>query len=342
MTEQERPPLGSVVVTGAAGFIGFHVARMLLAEGTHVTGLDNLNDYYDPQLKRDRVAELEKMPGFTFLERDVADREALEDLDRADAFIHLAAQAGVRYSVEHPHKYVESNLVGFANVLEHCRHARSPHLVFASSSSVYGANRSVPFRETDGVDHPLSLYAATKKANEAMAHAYAHLYRFPVTGLRFFTVYGPWGRPDMAIFKFTKALYEAEPIDVYNFGDMSRDFTYVDDVARGVIETAKRPPAENPEWDATHPSPESSAAPYAIYNIGNHSPEPLMRLIEVLEELTGKTVEKNMKPMQPGDVKSTFADVASLSKLTGFAPETPLRTGLERWVEWYKSYYKVE
>ncbi len=333
--------LDHVIVTGAAGFIGFHVSRMLLEAGTRVTGIDNLNDYYDPQLKRDRVKELEQYKGFRFLERDLADRGALDDLDAADAFIHLAAQAGVRYSLEHPNKYVDSNLVGFANVLEHCRHTKSPHLVFASSSSVYGANRSVPFRETDGVDHPISLYAATKKANEAMAHAYAHLYRFPVTGLRFFTVYGPWGRPDMAIFKFTKALYEGTSIDVYNHGDMSRDFTYVDDVARGVIETAKRPPAENPDWDALHPSPESSAAPYAIYNIGNHSPEPLLHLIELLEELTGKTVEKNMKPMQPGDVKSTFADVQRLSALTGFAPETPLETGLNAFVGWYKDYYNV-
>jgi UDP-glucuronate 4-epimerase len=333
-----------VLVTGAAGFIGFHVSMRLLDRGDDVVGLDNLNDYYSVALKQDRLARLQQRPGFAFVQIDVADRQRLPQLIAEGHFegvVHLAAQAGVRYSLTHPHAYVDSNLVGFTNILEGCRHARVRHLVYASSSSVYGANTAMPFSIHHNVDHPLSLYAATKKANELMAHTYSHLYGLPTTGLRFFTVYGPWGRPDMALFLFTRAILEGRPIDVFNEGRMRRDFTYIDDIAEGVVRVLDRVATANPQWSGDRPDPGTSAAPYRLYNIGNHAPVELMRLIEVLENSLGRKAEKRMLPMQPGDVPATCADVDDLQADVGFHPRTPIEEGVRRFVEWYRAYYNI-
>jgi UDP-glucuronate 4-epimerase len=333
-----------VLVTGAAGFIGSHVAQYLLARGDDVVGLDNVNDYYSPQLKRDRLARLSPLSGFEFIELDVADRPGMTKLfagDRFDRVVHLAAQAGVRYSLTNPHAYIDSNLVGFTNILEGCRHSEVGHLVYASSSSVYGANTTMPFSVHDNVDHPLSLYAASKKANELMAHTYSHLYGLPTTGLRFFTVYGPWGRPDMALFLFTQAILAGKPIDVFNHGKMRRDFTYIDDIVEGVVRTLDRTATPNPAWSGARPDPGTSSAPYRLYNIGNHSPVELMRLVEVLEDCLGRKAEKNFLPMQPGDVPATCADVDDLARDTGFAPNTPIEVGVRRFVEWYRAYFGV-
>ncbi|MDB4948968.1 MAG: dTDP-glucose 4,6-dehydratase [Gemmatimonadetes bacterium] len=332
--------MARILVTGAAGFIGFHLSRRLLARGDEVVGLDNLNPYYDPRLKGARLAQLEAEPGFRFARMDLADRDAVAGLFREvrpERVVNLAAQAGVRYSLENPHAYVESNVVGFINVLEGCRSHQVEHLAYASSSSVYGANTELPFSVRHGVDHPLSLYAATKKANELMAHTYSHLYGLPTTGLRFFTVYGPWGRPDMAAFLFTRAILEGRPIDVFNHGRMRRDFTYVDDIVEGVVRVLDRPPAPDPA--GTYDDPGVSRAPYRVYNIGNHQSVELMRMIEILEQCLGRTAEKNMLPMQPGDVPATFADVDDLAREVGFAPATPLEEGLRRFVEWYLGFY---
>ncbi|MDW7643557.1 MAG: NAD-dependent epimerase [Desulfuromonadales bacterium] len=332
------------LVTGAAGFIGSHVCQTLLARGDEVVGLDNLNDYYEVQLKKDRLAQLEGRPGFRFLRMDVADRAAMATLfgeERFDRVIHLAAQAGVRYSLENPHAYVDSNLVGFMNILEGCRHSQVGHLVYASSSSVYGANTRMPFSVHHNVDHPVSLYAASKKANELMAHTYAHLYGLPCTGLRFFTVYGPWGRPDMALFLFTRAILAGRPIDVYNHGKMRRDFTFVDDIVEGVVRTTDHVAQPNPDWDSDRPDPGTSRAPYRIYNIGNNQPVELLHLIEVLERALGKKAEKNLLPIQPGDVPATFADVEALVQDVGFKPSTSIEEGVERFVRWYRHYYNV-
>ena len=336
--------MGRFLVTGAAGFIGFHVAKRLLERGDEVVGLDNVNDYYDVGLKQDRLRQLAGQQGFTFVQLDVADRAAVPALFGQHSFetvIHLAAQAGVRYSIENPHVYVDSNLVGFVNVLEACRHHRVRHLTYASSSSVYGANTAMPFSVHHNVDHPLSLYAATKKANELMAHTYSHLYGLPTTGLRFFTVYGPWGRPDMALFKFTRAILRGEPIEVYNHGRMQRDFTYIDDIAEGVIRVADRVPAGDPDWTGERPDPGTSRASYRIYNIGNHQPVELMDLIAELERCLGRQAEKLLLPMQPGDVPATFADVEDLVRDTGFRPATPINDGVREFVRWYREYYKV-
>jgi UDP-glucuronate 4-epimerase len=333
-----------VLVTGAAGFIGMHASRRLLARGDDVTGIDNLNDYYDPQLKRDRLAQLEGEPRFRFQRLDVADRGAMEALfaqHRFDAVVHLAAQAGVRYSLINPHAYVEANLVGFTNVLEGCRHRRVGHLVYASSSSVYGGNEAMPFSEHQAVDHPISLYAATKKANELMAHTYSHLYRLPTTGLRFFTVYGPWGRPDMALFLFTKAILEGRPIEVFNEGRMQRDFTYIDDIVDGIVGTLDRPAEPDPRFDAARPDPARSSAPYRVFNIGNQGPVELMAFIGAIENALGTTATKQMRPLQPGDVPATYADVSELAEWTGVRPGTPIETGVARFVEWYRTYYKT-
>lgn len=335
----------SILVTGAAGFIGFHVSRRLLQRGEAVIGVDNLNDYYDVQLKRDRLALLEADPGFSFHYLDLADSTRTAALFRGGSFesvVHMAAQAGVRYSLENPHAYVEANLVGFANVLEGCRDHGIRHLVYASSSSVYGANTTLPYAVHHNVDHPLSLYAATKKANELMAHTYSHLYALPTTGLRFFTVYGPWGRPDMAVFKFTRAILEGRSIDVYNHGKMQRDFTYIDDVVEGVVRVLDDVARPNPAWSGGLPDPASSRAPYRLYNIGNHKPVELMRLIEVLEKCLGRKAEKNLLPMQPGDVPATCADVDDLMQNVGFRPDTPIEEGVARFVHWYRSYYKTD
>lgn len=333
-----------ILVTGVAGFIGYHTAAALLGRGHEVVGIDNLNSYYDVSLKEARLAGLAGRPGFSFEKLDLADRAGMERLfaaTRPQRVIHLAAQAGVRYGMDHPHTYVDSNIVGTLHVLEGCRHHGVEHLVFASSSSVYGANTTMPFSVHQNVDHPLSIYAASKKANELMAHTYAHLYRLPVTGLRFFTVYGPWGRPDMALFKFTRAILAGEPIDVFNNGHHARDFTYIDDVVEGVLRTADRIPGPNPAWSGAAPDPATSSAPYRIYNIGNHSPVELMHFIEVLERTLGREAKKNFLPMQPGDVPATFADVDDLIADVGFAPATPLDQGIARFVEWYRNYYGV-
>src|SRR6266496_94463 len=333
-----------VLVTGAAGFIGMHVAERLLARGDHVLGLDNLNDYYDVSLKQARLARLAPNRGFQFVKLDVADRGGIADLferERPERVVHLAAQAGVRYSLKNPHVYADSNVVGFLDILEGCRHTGVQHLVYASSSSVYGGNTRMPYSEHDNVDHPISLYAATKKANELMAHAYSHLYGLPATGLRFFTVYGPWGRPDMALFLFTKAILEGKPIDVFNFGKMRRDFTYVDDVTEGVVRVMDRPAQPNPKWSGRQPDPGTSQAPYKIYNIGNNQPVELLRFIEVLEQQLGRKAEKNLMPLQPGDVPETYADVEDLVRDIGFKPSTPIEVGIERFVTWYRSYYKT-
>ena len=332
-----------VLVTGAAGFIGYHVAQVLLERGDTVVGLDNLNDYYDVTLKEARLARLQPHERFRFEHVDVADRPAMERVfgDGFDRVIHLAAQAGVRYSIENPHSYVDSNVVGFMNILEGCRYNAVEHLTYASTSSVYGANTAMPFSESQGVDHPLAIYAATKKANEMMAHSYAHLFRLPTTGLRFFTVYGPWGRPDMALFKFTKAILNGEPIDVFNYGHHKRDFTFVDDIAQGVVAANDHTAEADPAWDSDNPDPASSNAPYRIYNIGNNKPIDLMRYIEVLEQELGRSVERNLLPMQPGDVPDTWADASALQRDCGYSPDTPVEEGVRRFVEWYRDYYGV-
>ncbi len=334
--------MSRILVTGAAGFIGFHLCKRYLKRGDEIFGLDNVNDYYDVTLKTDRLSQLEGKSGFTFSKLDLVDRDAITQLfddQQFDVVVHLAAQAGVRYSLTHPHTYIDSNLVGFLNILEGCRHYGVKHLVYASSSSVYGANTQMPFSVHDNVDHPISLYAATKKANELMAHSYSHLYGLPTTGLRFFTVYGPWGRPDMALFKFTKAILAGEPIDVYNRGNMRRDFTYIDDIVEGVVRVSDFIPQHNPEWDGNNPDPSCSRAPYKIYNIGNNQPAELMDVIAQLEECLGRTAEKNLLPMQPGDVPETFANIDDLVRDVGFQPATPIREGIIRFVEWYREYY---
>ncbi len=331
-----------VLVTGAAGFIGFHTAKALLARGDEVTGLDNLNAYYDVRLKEARLALLQAQPRFHFARIDLDDRNAVEQLlaeHRPQRVVHLAAQAGVRYGMENPHAYIDANIVGFLNILEGCRAGGIEHLVFASSSSVYGANAALPFRVDQNVDHPLSLYAATKKANELMAHTYAHLYRLPVTGLRFFTVYGPWGRPDMAMFRFTKAIIEGRPIEIYNNGRHARDFTYIDDVVEGVLRTLDRVAAPSPSWSALDPDPGTSTAPYRIYNIGNNNPVELMHMIAELERVIGRPAQKTFLPLQPGDVPETYANVDDLARDTGFSPSTTIEDGLAKFVAWYRMHY---
>lgn len=335
--------MSKILVTGAAGFIGFHVSQMLLQQGETVIGLDNLNDYYSVKLKLSRLNRLQQ-PNFQFHKLDLADRQGMDDLfahHQPDRVIHLAAQAGVRYSLQDPHTYVDSNLVGFLHILEGCRQHKVQHLVYASSSSVYGANRVTPYSTQHGVDHPLSLYAATKKANELMAHTYSHLYDIPTTGLRFFTVYGPWGRPDMALFTFTKAILEGKPIDVYNYGKMRRDFTYIDDIAEGVLRVLDQMPTANASWSGYAPEPSSSHAPYRIYNIGNHQPIELLQFIEVLEDSLGITAKKNFLPLQPGDVLETYADVTDLTAAVGFSPQVAIDVGIPRFVKWYRAYYNV-
>lgn len=334
----------TILVTGAAGFIGFHVTQRLLADGRKVVGVDSLNNYYDPQLKLARLDMLKAQPGFSFVKLDLADRAAMNALfeqHKFPAVVHLAAQAGVRYSLENPHAYVDSNLEGFINVLEGCRHNGCGHLLFASSSSVYGANTKLPFSVQDTVDHPISLYAATKKANELMAHSYSHLFRLPTTGLRFFTVYGPWGRPDMAMFIFAKAILAGQPVRLFNHGKMRRDFTYVDDVVQAVVRLIGRPPQGNPNWDGNHPDPATSKAPWTVYNIGNNRPEELMHVISVLETEFGRTAIKEMLPMQPGDVEATYADVSALERDVGFRPATAIEDGIARFAKWYRDYHQI-
>jgi UDP-glucuronate 4-epimerase len=333
-----------VLITGVAGFIGHHLALQMLRRGDDVVGIDNLNDYYDVSLKEDRLKRLKSEAAFSFRKVDIADREAVADIFSNapfDAVVNLAAQAGVRYSITNPQAYVDANLVGFTNILEGARHTKVKHLVFASSSSVYGANTRLPLAESDNVDHPLSLYAATKKANELMAHCYANLYALPCTGLRFFTVYGPWGRPDMALFKFTKAILADEPIQVFNGGKMVRDFTYVDDIVEGVMRVVDRPATADTAWSGDNPNPATSYAPYRVFNIGNSKPVELMNYIHELERCLGKTARMEMLPMQPGDVPATSADVSRLQAATGFRPQIEVETGIARFVEWYRSYYQV-
>ncbi len=332
-----------VLVTGAAGFIGSALSGKLLDRGDHVVGIDNMNDYYDVTLKEARLARLLDRQGFSFEKLDIADRTGMEKLfaeQKFDAVMNLAAQAGVRYSLINPQSYIDSNIVGFTNILEGCRHNGVKHLVYASSSSVYGANTNMPFSVHQNVDHPVSLYAASKKANELMAHTYSHLFGLPTTGLRFFTVYGPWGRPDMALFLFTKAILEGRPIDVFNYGRMQRDFTYIDDIVEGVVRVIDRIAQPNPRWSGDVPDSATSYAPYRLYNIGNNNPVDLMRYIEVLEECLGRKAEKNLLPMQPGDVPATCADVDDLTRDVGFRPETPITGGIRKFVEWYREYYK--
>jgi UDP-glucuronate 4-epimerase len=334
----------AVLVTGAAGFIGFHVAQRLLRDGRTVIGLDIVNDYYDPGLKEARLEILQRDSRFGLVRLDLTDRAAIKSLFAQHRFpivIHLAAQAGVRYSLQHPHAYVDANLEGFINVLEGCRHNQCEHLLFASSSSVYGANTKLPFSVRDNVDHPVSLYAASKKANELMAHAYSHLYRIPATGLRFFTVYGPWGRPDMAMFIFAKAILDGTPIKLFNHGNMRRDFTYVDDVTEAIVRLMDRPPQPNPEWSGDRPDPGSSAAPWKIYNIGNNNPEDLMHVVSLLEKEFGRPAAKEMLPMQPGDVPATYADVEDLAREIGFRPATTIEDGVARFAKWYREYNKI-
>jgi UDP-glucuronate 4-epimerase len=331
-----------ILVTGAAGFIGFHTALALCRRGDEVVGLDNLNDYYDVTLKQRRLAVLEQQPAFRFVKLDLADRPAMTRLFAHERFarvIHLGAQAGVRYSIENPLAYVDCYVVGMANVLEGCRHNGVEHLVYASTSSVYGANTRMPFSVHQNVDHPLSFYAATKKANELMAHTYAHLYRLPVTGLRFFTVYGPWGRPDMALFLFTRNILAGEPIDVFNFGHHRRDFTYVDDIVEGVVRACDRPAQPDPQWDGAAPDPGTRTAPYRLYNIGNNRPVELLRYIELLETYLGRKAEKNLLPLQPGDVPDTWADIEDLTRDVGYTPATPVEVGVRRFVDWYLEYH---
>ena len=334
----------TILVTGAAGFIGFHVAQHLLSGGRDVVGLDIVNNYYDPKLKEARLEILKRHPKFTFVKLDLADRPAIRSLFEQHRFpvvIHLAAQAGVRYSLENPHAYIDANIEGFINVLEGCRHNGCRHLLFASSSSVYGANTKFPFSTQDNVDHPISLYAASKKANELMAHAYSHLYRIPATGLRFFTVYGPWGRPDMAMFIFAKAIVEGTPIKLFNHGNMRRDFTYIDDVSQAVVRLMDRPPQGNPDWSGDKPDPATSNAPWKIYNIGNNNPEQLMHVVSLLEKEFGRTATKEMLPMQPGDVPATYADVEDLARDIGFRPSTTIEDGVARFAKWYRDYHKL-
>ena len=334
----------NVVVTGAAGFIGFHLCQRLLNDGIRVTGIDNLNPYYDVRLKEARLENILPDPNFTLAKLDLADRNGLNELfhnNHFDGVVNLAAQAGVRYSLENPHAYVDSNLVGFVNILECCRHNDVKHLVFASSSSVYGANTAMPFSVHHNVDHPVSLYAATKKANELMAHTYSHLYGISCTGLRFFTVYGPWGRPDMALFLFTKAILENKPIQVFNHGKMQRDFTYIDDIVEGVVRVMGRLAEPNPKWRGDDPDPGTSYAPYKIYNIGNNNPVELLEFIEVIENALGRKAHKEFLDLQPGDVPATYADVDDLIADVGFKPATPIATGIRKFIEWYREYYAV-
>jgi UDP-glucuronate 4-epimerase len=334
-------PNNTILITGAAGFIGFHVAQRLLSDGREV---DSVNDYYNPKLKEARLELLKRNSKFTFVKLDLADRAASKSLfehHRFPAVVHLAAQAGVRYSLQNPHAYVDANIEGFINVLEGCRHNGCKHLVFASSSSVYGANAKLPFSVQDNVDHPISLYAASKKANELMAHAYSHLYRIPATGLRFFTVYGPWGRPDMAMFIFAKAILAGQPIKLFNHGKMRRDFTYIDDVSQAVVRLIDRPPQGRPDWDGSRPDPASSAAPWKVYNIGNNRPEELMYVVSLLEQEFGRTAIKEMLPMQPGDVEATYADVAELERDIGFRPSTSIEDGIASFAKWYREYHRL-
>jgi len=335
---------GTVLVTGAAGFIGFHLCGRLLSEGCRVVGIDNLSDYYDVRLKEERLRQLAEFEAFSFIKMDLADRPAMEKLFRDNSFsmvVNLAAQAGVRYSLENPHSYVDANLVGFVNILEGCRWGEVRHLVFASSSSVYGSNTLLPFSTHDNVDHPVSLYAASKKSNELLAHCYSHLYRLPTTGLRFFTVYGPWGRPDMALFLFTKAILADEPIKVFNYGKMQRDFTYIDDIVEGVVRVMRAIPEPSPDWDSSKPDPSSSNAPYRIYNIGNNNPVELEHFIEVIENCLGRKAKKEYLPLQKGDVPATFADIDDLLEAVGFRPETSIEDGVARFIKWYSEYYNV-
>lgn len=333
----------AALVTGAAGFIGFSLSKRLLELGWEVVGIDNLNDYYDPSLKQARLNILQEESRFSFKKLDISDRDAVEELFDSTSFsvvVNLAAQAGVRYSIENPRAYIDSNVVGFVNLLEGCRHSDSVrHFVYASSSSVYGANTSYPFSVQDNVDHPVSLYAATKKSNELMAHAYSHLYNLPTTGLRFFTVYGPWGRPDMALFKFAKAIRAGEPVDVYGQGDMRRDFTYIDDIVEGVCRLMTTIPEPDSSWTGDNPNPSTSACPWRVYNIGNGDPIELLRFIEVIEETLGKKAIKNLLPMQPGDVRATAADVRALSDAVGFEPSTSIEEGIKHFIDWYLQYY---
>jgi UDP-glucuronate 4-epimerase len=331
-----------LLVTGAAGFIGFHTARLLLERGDEVVGLDNLNAYYDPSLKHARLDILKSYPYFRFVKQDIANREDMAALFRAEKFqrvVHLAAQAGVRYSIENPHAYVHSNITGFLQIIEGCRHYGVEHLVYASTSSVYGANTQMPFLETQGVDHPMTLYAATKRSNELMAHSYSSLYGLPTTGLRFFTVYGPWGRPDMALFIFTKNILAGLPIDVFNNGHHQRDFTYVDDIVKGVLAAVDHVATPDLTWDSDHPNPSTSNVPYRIYNIGNQTPVSLLRYIEVLEQCLGRKAQKNLLALQPGDLPDTWADVEALARDVGYRPSTDLETGVKHFVEWYLAYY---
>ena len=333
-----------ILVTGAAGFIGSRLTERLIARGDEVLGYDNLNDYYDPTLKDARLARLTPLPGFSFVKGSLEDRDTLEaafDAFKPQRVVNLAAQAGVRYSLENPRAYIDSNIVGFLHILEACRHRGVEHLVYASSSSVYGANRKLPFAVEDSVDHPVSLYAASKKSNELMAHTYSHLFGLPTTGLRFFTVYGPWGRPDMALFLFTKKILAGEPIDVFNHGKHTRDFTYIDDIVEGVIRTLDRVPGPDPAHDPLHPTPATSSAPYRVYNIGNNHPVQLLRYIEVLEECLGRKATMNLLPLQPGDVPDTAADVSALARDTGYQPTTPVEVGVKNFVEWYRGFYGV-
>lgn len=332
------------LITGTAGFIGFHLAKRLLQRGETVVGFDNVNDYYSVELKRDRLAQLADFDNYTFVEADLADQSAVESVFKQHEFdrvVNLAAQAGVRYSLTNPRAYTESNIVGFLNILEACRHAKTPHLTYASSSSVYGGCTRMPFSTSDRVDHPLSLYAATKRSNEMMAHTYSHLYGLPTTGLRFFTVYGPWGRPDMALFLFTKAILEDRPIEVFNEGKMQRDFTYIDDIVEGVDRTSQQIAQPDPTWNSDEPNPSTSSAPYRVYNIGNHQPVKLSYFIEVIEKALGKKAQQKLLPMQPGDVPATYADIDALEAAVGFRPSTPIETGVQRFIDWYREYYGV-
>ena len=334
----------TILVTGAAGFIGFHVARALLEAGVPVVGLDNVNDYYDPTLKRRRLELLAPFPGFRFIEADLADRPAMArlfELEKFPVIVNLAAQAGVRYSLQNPHAYVDSNLTGFVNVIEGARHNGCQHRIYASSSSVYGANTRMPFRTSDNVDHPMSLYAATKKANEAIAHSYAHLYKLPSTGLRFFTVYGPWGRPDMAMWLFAKAIFAGEPIKLFNYGKVQRDFTYVDDIVEAIVRLTRTKPLPDPDWSGDAPNPSSSYAPWRLHNIGNHKPIGISEVVDLLEHHIGRKAERLLEPLHIGDVPSTYADVDSLQQAVHFHPATPIEVGIERFVTWFRAYHKL-